>query len=327
MRSPRALLLFATLAVAASVASVRGASAQPAADAPSIDIAWSAPDECPPSAELARRVTTRLPPDAAVRARGRVDKRAGRYHLTLEITTASSRGERALDAATCEALASSAAVVIAISAAPTTPDPAPSSSSPPPPPPPPLPPPLPPSDRPSEIASPADSAAPRLLARAHIAGDAGLLPRAAVGGGLAIGFLALRSLSVEAGANLWAPQDGTVPGAPTLGASFALFSADARACLALTRGIELAPCLGIEVARISASGFGAAKLADASALTWGPEALLTGRLAIAGPVSVRIGLGAFVPISRQSFVINAAGTVHRPGAVALRTWAGPEVRF
>ena len=32
-------------------------------------------------------------------------------------------------------------------------------------------------------------------------------------------------------------------------------------------------------------------------------------------------------MSRQSFVINASGTVHRSDAVALRAWLGPEVRF
>jgi hypothetical protein len=145
----------------------------------------------------------------------------------------------------------------------------------------------------------------------------------------------VRVLTLEASADLFGSQDGTVDtsaaGAASgaRGASFGLFTAGARACFALTPrlGVEVAPCLGFEVARIGASGFGAAKVSDADSVTWGPEALVAARIPVAGPVSVRIGLGAFVPISRQSFVINAAGTVHQPGAVALRTMAGPEVRF
>lgn len=286
---------------------------------------------------------TRLPADAAVRARGRVEKRGGRYRLALDIATASTRGERALDAPTCEALASSAAVVIAMSVAPSPSDdpppadPAPAST------------PAPAAERtqdvppqtnpgrsapnePRTVAPEPDRAAvasesPRFLARAHVIGDSGLLPEATVGGGFAFGLLAWRDLSVEVGASLWASRDGTVAGAPGRGASFSLFSGGARACWTLTHGIEVAPCIGAEVARISASGFGAAKVSDADALVWGPEGLVAGRIPVAGPVSVRLGLGAFVPMSRQSFVISAAGTVHRPAVVALRTFAGPEVRF
>jgi hypothetical protein len=305
-----------------------------------VDVTWSAPEECPSSAELRRRVTTRVPADAAVRARGRVEKRAGRYRLALDIATASSRGERTLDASTCEALASSAAVVIAISVAPASapddepapaPASAPASASAPAPAPAALPTvtaPSPSTDRATTPPPhPADESPSRFLVRAHVVGDAGLLPSATVGGGLAFGVMFLRDLSIEANANLWASQDGTVGGTPTRGASFGLFSAGARACWALTHGIEVAPCLGVEIARLSASGFGAVKVSDASAVTWGPEALLAGRLPVYGPISIRAGIGAFLPMSRQSFVINAAGTVHRPEPVAFRTWAGPEVRF
>lgn len=314
-----------------------------------VDVAWSAPDGCPSSADLQRRVSTRLPDDAAVRARGRVEKRGGRYRLALDIATASSRGERALEASTCEALASSAAVVIAMSVAPasarddeaataaaasaTTAGSTATSTAPPAAAPAPAPAPVaapavtPSPDRGAASSPRSGGRTPRFAVRAHVAGDAGLLPAAAVGGGIAAGMVVVRDLSLEVGADLYAPQDGTVSGAPARGASFQLFAASARACWTLTRGIEIAPCAGVEVVRIAGSGFGALEVADAESLTWGPEALLTARIPVAGPLSVRLGLGAFVPMSRQSFVINATGTVHQPGAVALRTWLGPEVLF
>jgi len=297
----------------------------------SLDVEWATPPECPSSGELRRRVAARVPVGLAVRARGRVEKRAARYRLSLEVSTASSRGDRVLEAASCEELVESAAVVIAMSvapaaerareeeaaaapAAPAPPSaPAPAASTSP--------------ERPSEAPSRRASGAPaHVLVRAELSGDAGLLPIAALGGGLAVGVVLARDLSLEANADLFGSQDGTV-GASAAGASFGLITGGARACYAVTHGLEIAPCVGVEVARIAASGFGAAKVSDADSVTWGPEALVAGRFPVAGPISVRFGLGAFVPISRQSFVISAAGTVHQPGAVALRTWFGPEVRF
>lgn len=311
-----------------------------------VDVSWAAPDDCPSSAELRRRVTTRVPGGAALVARGRVQKRRGRYRLALDIATASSRGERELDASTCEELASSAAVVIAMSVAPpAAPEPdgeadaagtSPTAAT----------------DTTTTRAAPAPAApfaaspaarspdqptappsaragdrASRFLVRAQVAGDSGLLPSASVGGGLALGVVVTRDLAIEASANVFGSQDGTLDGTPARGASFSLLSAGARACWTLTHGIEIAPCAGFEVARIAASGFGAARVNEVESVTWGPEVLLTGRIPVAGPLSLRLGIGGVAPISLQSFVINAAGTVHEPGAVALRTWAGPEVRF
>jgi hypothetical protein len=343
-RTLGAPLLFVAVSVGTLVVSARARAQAGEADAaaPGVDVSWTAPGECPSSDELRHRVTARAPGDAAVRARGRVEKHAGRYRVALEITTASSRGERALDASTCDALASSAAVVIAMSVAPaaerareeaaaSASAPSVSSDGPPAAPAPPAAASAPPVPSSPERSSPAPAAGAdrtaRVLLRAELAGDAGLLPSATVGGGVALGVVLFRDLALEANADLFATKDGTVESSPARGASFALFTIGARACWALTHGIEVAPCLGVEVARIGASGFGAAKVSDADSLTWGPEALLGARLPVTGPLSVRFGLGAFVPISRQSFVINAAGTVHQPQAVALRTWAGPEVRF
>ena len=361
MRNPRRTRAVALLlASVAFVAPSRARAREPlpgdrvtAGD--NLDVAWTTPADCPSSAELRRQVATRVPAGTAVLARGRVEKRAGRYRLSLDISTASSHGERVLEASTCDELVASAAVVIGMSVAPAAerareeeaaaapaaastapastasdasaspgasaavPPSTPASASP---------------DRSTEGPSRRAQESPsRVLVRAELVGDAGLLPSAAVGGGLAVGVVLVRGLTVEATAALFGSQDGTVEASAAgatssaRGASFGLFTAGARACFALTHGIEVAPCLGFEVARIGASGFGAAKVSDADSVTWGPDAILAGRIPVAGPVSVRVGIGALLPISRQSFVINAAGTVHQPAVVALRTFAGPEVRF
>ena len=307
LTSVRMRLALVVLTSSAALLATPRASARETSEG--VDIVWSAPGDCPTSADLLRRVAPRVPGDAVVRARGRVEHLADQWRLTLDIETPSSRGERTLEAPTCDALASSAAVVIAMSA---TPAPAPA--------------PAPAPDRVTDPTSP-DRNDARFLVRGQLIGDSGTLPSTAVGGGLAFGMRILPALSVEAGGSLFAPQDGTVGGTPARGASFALLAANVRACVSLTRRIELAPCLGIDVERLSATGFGAAKVSEASSLTWSPEATLAVRFPIAGPISVRGGFGALLPMSRQSFVINAAGPVHQPAIVALRAWAGPEVRF
>jgi hypothetical protein len=286
-----------------------------------VDIEWTAAGDCPTSADLRGRVTARVPGDAVVRARGRAERVDDHWRLALDIETTSSRGERTLEAPTCDALASSAAVVIAMSVAPPSP-----AAAPPAPPAMAAPAPAPAPDRVTESPRP-DEPPSRFLVRGQVIGDAGTLPSTAIGGGLAFGVRIIRELTVEAGANLFASQDGTVDASPARGASFTLLTAGVRGCWSLTRRIELAPCLGIDVERLSASGFGAAKVADATSVTWSPEALLALRLPIAGPIALRAGLGALLPMSRQSFVINAAGTVHRADAVAFRAWTGPEVQF
>lgn len=299
----------------ASLLATSGASALGAADG--VDVTWTAPGECPSSADLQERVTARLPGASAVRARGRVERAtSSSWRLALDIETPSSRGERTLEAPTCDALASSAAVVIAMSIAPppeAPPAPTLASSAP---------------DRAAEQPAPTPSPAlaKRFLVRGHLIGDTGTLPKAALGGGLALGVRVVRDLSLEATANLFAAQDATVDGT-TRGASFTLLSAGLRACWSLSRRVELTPCLGVAVDRTSATGFGAARVTDASSLTWSPEALLALGIPVAGPLAVRAGLGAQAAMSRQSFVINAFGTVHRADAVALRAWLGPEVRF
>ena len=287
-----------------------------------VDVTWAAPGECPSSADLQERVTARIPSASAVRARGRVERSASTWRLALDIETPAARGERTLEASTCDALASAAAVVIAMSIAPPR-------AEPPPPSPAIIPLVAPSSQRAAASEQPAsvnEPAPARLHARGQVTTDAGTLPSASVGGGLALGVRVVRDLSLEASASVFAGQDGTVEGT-TRGASFSLCSAGVRACWSLTRRIELAPCLGVVVDRISATGFGAARVSDASSLAWSPEALLALGIPLAGPLALRAGVGAQAPMSRQSFVINGAGTVHRADPVALRAWLGPEVRF
>jgi hypothetical protein len=325
----------------------RPAYGDPIADEP-VTLTWSAPEECPSAAEVSARAASRVPSGARVGANGRVEKSGGRYKLVLRIE---SRGERVLEAMTCDALASSAAVVLAMSVAPVkqkteTPagsgaarDSSPSSAS-------------------AEVARSASSsvrpgteelrpmatdtnvrtheqtvAAPERRfrssagARLHAIGDAGTLPAIGAGGGFAIGFDPVEALHMEATANFWAQQDGTLAANATRGAAFQLVTAGGRGCWVLTRPVTFAPCLGAEMIVLSGAGFGASRTSDARSVTWAPDVSFMVGVPLGDRFLLRAGLGIAAPVSRQAFVIAAGGEVHRPAFVAARAWIGPEIVF
>jgi len=286
---------------------------------------WSAPKECPAQGEVEQRMRDKLPAGAEASARARVEKHKKGFKLTLEIP---SRGERVLEADTCDAVIASAAVVLAMSYQADHPkeeaQPAPKEEKP-------AAPVIVPAsiDSEKEAPKPPPSEAPRSLfgARAEGAVDVGLLPTPTFGGGIAFGVDPIARLHVELFGGLYASQEATLASDATRGATFSLVSGGARGCYSITRKIEIGPCLGAEVVSISANGFGAARVTNATSLTWGPEASAAALVPIAGPISLRAGAGAFFPLARQSFVITAQGTVHRADAVAFRAFVGPEVRF
>lgn len=291
-----------------------------------VTLDWSAPKGCPSGDEVSARTAARLPPDARVTAKGRVTSVGGHYKLSLEIE---SKGERVLEAPTCDALASSAAVVLAMSFEPApppatekeTPAAAPARDPEPP--------------RPERPSSPPPAGHRRTFgARLHAIGDVGTLPSAGAGGGLALGFDPIARLHLEVTGNVWGAQDGTLSSDASRGATFQLVTAGARGCWVLTRPVTLAPCLGAEAMVLSAHGFGANRPSDATSIGWAPDATLMLGLPLGPHLVLRAGVGASAPTSRQAFVIASGtspdvvdGIVHRPAAVVARGWLGPEVVF
>lgn len=313
---------------------VLGASRDAAADerTPRVELAWSAPRECPAGAEVTRRIEAQLP-DASrgtLRVTARVRRDGQRYRLALAIE---GRGERDLAADACDALASTAAVVVAMSGredtaeeattapaeptpstAPTTPAPPTSTVAPP----------LTPSAR---DAAPEATSAPRtrVLLRAEAVVDGGLLPAAAPGGGVAVG--AVRgALRVELAGAFYGGQS-TAASAAGKGASFTLASAALRGCFAFGRSVEVAPCVGAALARIGGHGEGVQQGAVGASTLGGPEAAVTFGVPLTSALALRAGVAAFLPVTRQAFVITGLGTVHTPAAVAVNGFVGPEVHF
>lgn len=266
--------------------------------------------------------STAMPPDPpGVKTRAKIEKVGGRYRATLDIETARARGERVLEADSCEALARSTAVVVAMAVAPeqkeATPPTAPAPTA---------------VERQAERQAEPD-AAPRkasdgaasVALRVEAAADSALLPSLAAGGGLALGVRATDKLRFEARAAMFAQQEERA--FDDRGANFSLASGGARACYALTHDVELAPCAGIDVSAVGASGFGAQRVTEGTAWVVSPEALLAFRVPLPGPISVVAAAGVLAPLSRESFVITGRGTVHEIPSVLARAFVGPEVRF
>lgn len=305
--------------MAVVVSMMASATTAYADDAERLALEWTAPKECPSAAVVRTRALERMPADfAPMHAQGRVERAGGVYRLVLEID---ARGDRVLEAATCDALASSAAVVLAMSASPverTEPTQVVAAPSPAP------------AEEPDRATPPPTS--PRrdvFTLRAQAIGDTALLPHYALGGGIGFGVDPIDHLHVELVTSRFGSQLARSERDSTRGAQIGFMSFDLRGCWGLTPGDELATCLGVDIVHINATGVGVEGdvVYDRSSTTWGPDAGLLVALPLGGPFLLRAGGTVFMPIVRESFEIRDLGRIHRPEAVVFRTFLGPEVRF
>jgi hypothetical protein len=157
--------------------------------------------------------------------------------------------------------------------------------------------------------------------------DYGALPEATPTFGAVLGIEARRlPLGAELEAAYGFPQTGSL--ASGAAGHLTLWRFGARVCAPLVRGrFEIAPCAGAAVFYVRGYGLNAPLTRSADDVWWAFEAAAAMRVAIAGPVGVRLTLSATVPFIRPRFVIDGAGVVDRPSAVGLRAVAGPEVQF
>lgn len=167
----------------------------------------------------------------------------------------------------------------------------------------------------TEVASaPRWSPAPRPLVRAFGGLTVGLLPQAALTGGIAagIGFSPWRG---ELSAHATAQQQQTTVQRPTAGGDFRLLAAGARLCRDLKEGRVIPRlCGGAEIERITAHGFGVT--APASGGSTMGAATLAGLLVfpLARRVELSLELGAAARPYRPTFTLTNVGAVFRvPG--------------
>jgi hypothetical protein len=292
---------------------------------------WSAPGDCPDKDVVEARVRALAGPGAELDADATLTSFGGRFHAVLKVRTGTSVGERELQGESCAELVQSVAVVLALSATTISPpDPTPPRASPPIVAPSPSPPPQPWSSASHESALPqaARPRAPFVRITPVATVDVGTLPTPAFGGGADVLIAPGHGVTLGIAGAAWATGRGSLPNLGAQGAKFGLLTADARACYAVIRRVlELAPCAVLELARVTASGFGEV-YRDSSTATWTAVGLgVRGRWEISGHFALALELGGIVPTQGQSFVVEQGGTVHVLGPVAFRGYFGPEVRF
>jgi hypothetical protein len=260
-------------------------------------ITWRAPSECPSEASLLTRVARalgdhELAPAHTVSVRVAA-KSGGGYRAKLQIQSPKGPAERTLENPSCEVLADSVALVIALSAG------------------------YPASKR----------ASPKLLLSAHTTATHGPLPQLALGAGGALAVEGLAALRFEAGASLHFGQSLRYSGS-SVGASFGLIRVGARLCRVWTLGrLDLAPCLGAELYRVAADGFGGETHHAGTAYLFGPALGAHTRLRLFTHFSVSLGLDASAPLARRGFVYEDLGLLHRPAVFAFQLWVAPEVQL
>jgi hypothetical protein len=327
-----------TLCSLALLASTGRAAAQPAAH---LSLTWDAPVECPARDEILARVDALLGGDSSassvadVQASGQVERVASGFRLRLSLAAGDRPTLREFEARTCDELAGAAAIAVALLArsgagssdstgaagsqttAPSREGSAPSADAGA-------------KDGPEPRAStsspqtdPSGDRAPR-SARVHLLVDAplgvvgwGSLPSVGIGVGAAVG-VRWKALRVAAGGELWRAQTLEQSG---FSMRFSLQSARAEACLTQDlSGVELGPCAGLALERLSAQGIASETFSARSSTTlWvsGTGGIIAAvpvpgfsALRILGQASVR------VPTRRPRFVIDQLGPVHQPALAA-----------
>ncbi|HEX4337309.1 MAG TPA: hypothetical protein VH062_15440 [Polyangiaceae bacterium] len=270
---------------------------------PELELAWSAPDDCPDRAELTSRVNRLLGGVVKSRLTATTDvtRTAGVYRARLRVTTSAGSGERILESGQCDTLADSVALVIALSVSGGT-----DSSQ-------------------NELAAPAERLA--LAVSAQGSWLFGGLPQPAAGVGGAIAIEGLVSLRFELRGAYYSRQSTTFAQS-ALGGRFGLVTFGARACRLWSLGtIDLAPCVGAESYFVSATGFGGTVSRHQEASFWGPAGGLFGRVRITKTFAVYVVADGVAGLPRRRFVFSDVGELYRSSAIALGLNAAVEVRF
>jgi len=301
--------------------------------APKLALAWDAPDECPSGTDVEARVarlladSRRVADAAPVEARVKVTRvREGRWTARLTTRIDGIAGDRTMYAASCDLLASASALVIALAIDPelgvAPPSDAPASSSAPPAsssaPPPVVPPPAPTSSEPPS--------SPHVIAGAWIAADSGMLPSLAPGAGLLVG-LGDRAWSLGAYGEAWLPSTATSDSRPGAGGDFDRVDLGVRGCARLGARFTFGSCLGAELDRAHARGFGVTSPGEATRLWIAARGGAELGLRISDVMFVPLHVDAIVPFSRPTFALENVGAVFRPAPVGVRASLGLTLHF
>jgi hypothetical protein len=162
-----------------------------------------------------------------------------------------------------------------------------------------------------------------------VAADAGPLPHAAVGTGLGVGMRYGLWRALLAG-NLFAGQSVSAPGQDgALGAEVQRITGQLAVCRGWrSHRLELAPCVGLALERMTARGFGEGVSPQEQRAVW--PALGVGAVAhwyARESLALFAGVSGYLELARPHLVIDGLGEVAQLGPVAASASAGLEWIF
>jgi hypothetical protein len=303
-----------------------------------VALSWEAPAECPSRESVVATVRrlVRAMPEKPLPAQVRVTRAGDRWTAAIE----TPNGRRTLDAESCSVLAETVSVIIAIAVDPDAinqvgENPAfdeqhDAAAA------------LPDAQRPdaSRREVPTVSAAPARDARGEIPSrdgtaeiwtiglslralfELGILPGPAFGGTLAA--RAERGIwGVELGASALLPQEGEFNDDSRFGGTLWWFAGHALGCVSPRSALSWDACLGVEVGRLSGTGFGVDVPRTGRALWFGPLTSAGARFPLGSSFSFEGRLGLALPLPRPpAFGLDGFGEVHRPATVSGRAELG-----
>lgn len=162
-----------------------------------------------------------------------------------------------------------------------------------------------------------------------VAADAGPLPHAAVGAGLGVGmrygpWRVLLAGSLFAGQSVSAPGQGGA-----LGADVQRITGQLATCRGWrSHRLELAPCVGLALERVTARGFGEGVSPQEQRAVWPAPGL--GAVAhwyVRESLALFAGVSGYLELARPHLVIDGLGEVAQLGPVAAGASAGLEWIF
>jgi hypothetical protein len=274
-------------------------------------LTWVAPRQCG-DAQTLRKQTLRLAQIGAdfsgrLVAAGKIEARAGAWHLRLVTTFRGGTGERELTASSCSALTETAALLLALILNPQL-EHEPGASS-----------------RPEPSAGRAAPLDLQGLAGAHAGATLGVLrhPAAALGGSIGV---RLQRIALRVGVSVSPTETAYVSGEAGPGGRAWSLGADLTGCWEPRFGrMYLGPCLGLGVTQIRGLGIGIE--ARQRAVTSWVSGLLgaTAGLRVTRVLHVRAAGFAYLAGHRPRLFIEEIGDVEQPRALGGMGVVGLEV--
>lgn len=307
-----------------SVASVASGTPEP------IQVALSAPAECPKTASLIERVAAILggspQSDPSLLVGIAIEGGSESYRARVHTRMGGVEGERELEGDSCEAVIDAVALVLALLLRPHVEEPEPPGEE--------GVPELSPQAGPEPQQSIDAPAVVRLdetpfggYLRLAIGPGYGTLPGASAAFWFAAG-LSRQSVALELRAGAWWPKSASSTVDPAIGGSF--LALDGVVALCVRPEFDFGrwdSCAGFDGAWIRAEGRGSTQTNTAhTRVAYG---LLEQALAFDafGDARLRVAAQGLLPLGRPRFSVESVGEIHRPAAFALRGEVGLELEF